>query len=234
MFLNHDPEESNLVVDAALLVCQVIEYDTCTKDEVENEVQLMFSFDHPNIVQAYRCVTYTCVTSTTGSGSTTGTVSVAVRDNVKKAITTGSKLATPRLQHTAAANMQDVSPAEQQRHLAAQAAAKESSSSGTPGQQSSWYLRAGLGPGASSSLTPSQRGQGGTSGGTSTSGGAASSEQDPDKDQGCWPSSPRKANNAAKGPDCWPVAEQRKKDAQDDCSDHSLSAMQGPSRVETW
>eukprot|EP00878_Enallax_costatus_P015115 GHUV01015827.1.p1 GENE.GHUV01015827.1~~GHUV01015827.1.p1 ORF type:complete len:582 (+),score=126.05 GHUV01015827.1:174-1748(+) len=47
---------------------KVIEYDITTREEVQNEVQLILSFDHPNIVRAYHCVTYTSTGATSGSG----------------------------------------------------------------------------------------------------------------------------------------------------------------------
>lgn len=42
-----------------LSVVQVIEHDKSSASAVENEVVLMLSFDHPNIVRAYHYVTYT-------------------------------------------------------------------------------------------------------------------------------------------------------------------------------
>lgn len=51
------------------LLVQVIEYNASSRSDVENEVQLMLSFNHPNIVHAYHCVTYTCTGATTGSGT---------------------------------------------------------------------------------------------------------------------------------------------------------------------
>lgn len=47
--------------DCCLLLAattQVIEHDVSSAAAVENEVQLMFLFNHPNIVRAYHCVTY--------------------------------------------------------------------------------------------------------------------------------------------------------------------------------